>query len=116
MQLSKARKAKHAKLSADHTTVSSTGGYRSVQSNKGVRVGTWYFEIEVIHLGETGHSRLGIGTERQEIDGPCGYNENSYGFRDVDGSKVHKGWREPYSEGYREGDVVGCGLTLLPTT
>lgn len=112
MQLSKARKAKAMKVLPDGRTVTSVGGYRSVQSNRGAHVGTWYLEIAVAHLGTSGHCRLGVGTSGQDVEGPCGYTEASFGFRDVDGSKVTKGWREAYGEAYGEGDVVGVYLHL----
>ena len=108
MQISRPRRAKAIKVLPDKLTISSTLGYRSAQSSRGACTGTWYFEINVLHLGETGHCRLGIGTHKQEIEAPCGYTEASYGFRDVDGSKVHKSLREPYGGGYKQGDVVGC--------
>lgn len=108
LQLSKVRKAKSMKLSSDQLAITSTGGYRTVQSNKGVHQGTWYFEVTVKELGETGHCRLGVGTTRQEIDGPCGYTQESFGFRDVDGSKVTEGWRHDYGKPYAAGDTVGC--------
>jgi Set1/Ash2 histone methyltransferase complex subunit ASH2 len=88
---------------------SSAAGYRSVQSNRGTYFGTWFFEIDVTYLGPTGHCRLGIGTARQEIDAPCGYTEASFGYRDVDGSKVHQAWRDRYGVPYKEGDTVGYG-------
>lgn len=34
--------------------------------------------------------------------------------RDVDGSKVHEGLREPYGESYKEGDVMGLLLHMPP--
>lgn len=108
LQISKARRGKHTKISPDNMSFSSAEGYRSVQSNRGTYSGTWFFEITVVHLGSTGHCRLGVGTARQEIDAPCGYTESSFGYRDVDGSKVHKAWREPYAKLYREGDTIGC--------
>ena len=108
VQISKARRGKHTKISPDNMSFSSAEGYRSVQSNRGTFFGTWFFEITLVHLGSTGHCRLGVGTARQEIDAPCGYTESSFGYRDVDGSKVHKAWREPFAEPYKEGDTIGC--------
>ena len=71
----------------------------------------------MVHLGATGHCRLGVGSHKQEMEAPCGYTDASYGFRDVDGSKVHKSSREAYAAGYKEGDVVGCALgALRPST
>lgn len=79
-----------------------------MQSNRGAFCGTWFFEIDVSHLGPTGHARLGVGTVKQEIDAPCGYTQGSYGYRDVDGSKVTEGLRSPYAAAYKEGDTIGC--------
>lgn len=107
-QVSKPRKAKAIKVSPDKLTIASTCGYRSAQSSKGAHAGTWYFEIDVMHLGATGHCRLGIGTHKQEIEAPCGYTDASYGIRDTDGAKVHKSLREPYGQAYKEGDTIGC--------
>ena len=48
---------------------------------------------------------------------PCaqvGYNEHSYAYRDLEGSKVHRGLREPYGQAFAEGDVVGCLLHMPP--
>lgn len=111
IQISKARRGKHTKISPDNMSFSSAEGYRSAQSNRGTYFGTWFFEISVVHLGSTGHCRLGVGTARQEIDAPCGYTESSFGYRDVDGSKVFKAWREPFAEPYKEGDTIGCELS-----
>jgi hypothetical protein len=108
LQVSRARRAKNIKVASDKLTVSSTCGYRSAQSSRGACAGTWYFEMIVTCLGETGHCRIGIGTQKQEMEAPCGYLDASYGFRDVDGSKIHQSLREPYGSNYREGDVIGC--------
>ena len=43
-----------------------------------------------------------------------GYDQFSYGYRDLEGSKVHKALREEYGAAFREGDVVGCLLHLPP--
>ena len=112
-QVSKPRRAKAIKVEADKLTISSTCGYRSAQSSRGTHSGTWYFEINVVHLGDTGHCRLGIGTQKQEIEAPCGYTDASYGYRDTDGSKVHKSLRQPYAAGFREGDTVGCAQCAM---
>eukprot|EP00892_Ulva_mutabilis_P001930 jgi/Ulvmu1/11738/UM008_0151.1 len=112
VQISKGRRAKNCKVSSDNLTFSSSTGYRSVQSNRGTFCGTWFFEIDIAYLGATGHSRLGVGTVKQEIDAPCGYTQASYGYRDVDGSKVTEGMRTPYAAPYKQGDTVGVFLHL----
>ena len=57
-QSSKARsgglhpRARTAALSAQQ-------GYRTVRCTHGVATGAWYCEVRVVHLGATGHARLG---------------------------------------------------------
>lgn len=101
-------------VSEDRLGFSNLGGFRSVRASRGVYTGTWYFEVEIRHLGPTGHCRVGMGTRKMELEGPFGYDEHGYGFRDVDGSKVHKGLREDYGCPFKEGDVVGVLIHLPP--
>ncbi|GFQ05264.1 set1/ash2 histone methyltransferase complex subunit ash2 [Phtheirospermum japonicum] len=111
--LSKSHKAEKVEISEDRLTAGSTKGYRMVRATRGVNEGAWYFEIKVVHLGETGHTRLGWSTDKGDLQAPVGYDGNSFGYRDVDGSRVHKALREKYGdEGYKEGDVIGFYINL----
>ncbi|KAH6812975.1 TRAUCO protein [Perilla frutescens var. frutescens] len=111
--LSKVYKAEKVELNEDRLTAGSTKGYRMVRATRGVTEGAWYFEIKVVHLGETGHTRLGWSTEKGDLQAPVGYDANSFGYRDIDGSKVHKALREKYGDGgYKEGDVIGFYINL----
>ncbi|KAK9692321.1 hypothetical protein RND81_09G256100 [Saponaria officinalis] len=111
--LSKVYKAEKVELSEDRLSAGSCKGYRMVRATRGVSEGAWFFEIKVVHLGESGHTRLGWSTERGDLQAPVGYDGNSFGFRDIDGSKVHKALREKYGdEGYKEGDVIGFYISL----
>ncbi|KAL1539951.1 protein TRAUCO-like [Salvia divinorum] len=111
--LSKVYKAEKVELNEDRMSASSTKGYRMVRATRGVTEGAWYFEIRVLHLGETGHTRLGWSTEKGDLQAPVGYDANSFGYRDIDGSKVHKAMRDKYAdEGYKEGDVIGFYINL----
>ncbi|XP_071718507.1 protein TRAUCO-like [Rutidosis leptorrhynchoides] len=112
--LSNVYKAGKVELSEDRLTAGSCKGYRMVRATRGVMDGAWYFEIKVVSLGDTRHTRLGWSTEKGDLQVPVGYNGNSYGYRDIDGSKVHKALREKYGdEGYVEGDVIGFYINLL---
>lgn len=111
--LSKIYKAEKVELSDDRLSAGSTKGYRMVRATRGVVEGAWYFEIKVVRLGESGHTRLGWSTEKGDLQAPVGYDGNSFGYRDIDGSKVHKALREKYGEeGYKEGDVIGFYINL----
>ncbi|CAN6459827.1 unnamed protein product [Victoria cruziana] len=111
--LSKVYKAEKVELTEDRLSAGSCKGYRMVRATRGVVEGAWYFEIKVVHLGPTGHTRLGWTTEKGDLQAPVGYDGNSYGYRDIDGAKIHKALREKYGdEGYVEGDVIGCYINL----
>ncbi|XXG83553.1 hypothetical protein AAC387_Pa10g1282 [Persea americana] len=111
--LSKVHKAEKVELGEERLSAGSTKGYRMVRATRGVLEGAWYFEIKVVNLGETGHTRLGWSTEKGDLQAPVGSDANSFGYRDLDGSKVHRAMREKYGEvGYFEGDVVGCYINL----
>ncbi|CAL0304332.1 unnamed protein product [Lupinus luteus] len=111
--LSKVYKAEKVELSDDRMSAGSTKGYRMVRATRGVVEGAWYFEIKVLKLGETGHTRLGWSTEKGDLQAPVGFDGNSFGYRDIDGSKIHKALREKYGEdGYKEGDVIGFYINL----
>ncbi|XP_015875729.1 protein TRAUCO [Ziziphus jujuba] len=111
--LSKVYKAEKVELSEDRLSAGSTKGYRMVRATRGVVEGAWYFEIKVVYLGASGHTRLGWSTEKGDLQAPVGYDGNSFGYRDIDGSKVHKALREKYGEeGYKEGDVIGFYINL----
>ncbi|GAV67898.1 SPRY domain-containing protein [Cephalotus follicularis] len=111
--LSKVYKAEKVELSDDRMTAGSSKGYRMVRATRGVVEGAWYFEIKVERLGETGHTRLGWSTEKGDLQAPVGYDGYSFGYRDIDGSKLHKALREKYGEeGYKEGDVIGFYVNL----
>lgn len=111
--LSKLYKAEKVELSEDRMSAGSTKGYRMVRATRGVNEGAWYFEIKIVHLGASGHTRLGWSTDKGDLQAPVGYDGNSFGYRDIDGSKVHKAVREKYGEeGYKEGDVIGFYINL----
>ncbi|KAG6679245.1 hypothetical protein I3843_14G118100 [Carya illinoinensis] len=111
--LSKIYKAEKVELSDDRLSAGSAKGYRMVRATRGVVEGSWYFEIKIVRLGESGHTRLGWSTEKGDLQAPVGYDGNSFGYRDIDGSKVHKALREKYGEeGYKEEDVIGFYINL----
>lgn len=61
-----------------------------------------------------GHCRLGWATTKAELQAPVGVDAFGFSYRDLEGSKVHKGLREDYGEPYAEGDVVGLLLHMPP--
>lgn len=43
---------------------------------------------------------------------PVGYDQNSYAYRDVMGTKFHESIGQPYGQPYGVGDVVGCWIQV----
>lgn len=41
-----------------------------VRATHGAHTGTWYFEVNIDHLGTSGHCRLGWCTNKGELQGP----------------------------------------------
>ncbi|KAK9826245.1 hypothetical protein WJX74_002181 [Apatococcus lobatus] len=114
VQLSKSDRASQATLSADRMSVTSRKGYRMVRATHGAHQGCWYYEATMAYLGETGHCRLGWSTRLGELQAPVGFDIHSFAYRDLEGSKVHKGLREEYGQSFHEGDVIGCLLYMPP--
>jgi hypothetical protein len=83
------------------------------RATRGVHSGTWYFEMRVVHLGSSGHCRLGWSTKRGELQAPVGYDEHSVGYRDLEGSKLHRALREDYGAPYAE--VGPCTPPINPS-
>ncbi|KAH7286200.1 hypothetical protein KP509_33G062900 [Ceratopteris richardii] len=110
--LSKYHKAEKIELSDDRLSACNAKGYRMVRATRGVVEGAWYFEIVVKMLGPSGHTRLGWSTQEGEIEAPVGFDNHSFAYRDLDGSKVHVALREPYGDPYAEGDVIGFYINL----
>jgi Set1/Ash2 histone methyltransferase complex subunit ASH2 len=112
VRLSTRDKANGLELSSDRQAVTGWKGFRSVRATHGFHQGTYYCEVTVDRLGETGHCRLGWSTKQSEKAAPVGYDCFGCGYRDVDGTKVHKALREQYGQPFGEGDVLGLFLHL----
>ncbi|GJM88031.1 hypothetical protein PR202_ga04049 [Eleusine coracana subsp. coracana] len=111
--LSRVFKSERVELSDDRLTAGSAKGYRMVRATRGVAAGDWYFEVKVVHLGSTGHTRLGWATNRADLQTPVGYDAYGFGYRDIDGAKVHKAWREKYAGRWLRRREMSSGSTFL---
>lgn len=110
----KADCAAQLNLSKDGLTASGEKGFRMVRANVGVREGCWYYECEI--LPSEGHVRLGWAAITGELEAPVGYDSWSYGFRDVNGARIHRSERyDGYGTAFGPGDVVGCAIYLQDT-
>jgi len=110
--LSKTDKAGQMQLSEDRLSVTGTKGYRTVRATHGMYEGSFYCEVTVTRLGDIGHCRLGWSSKKSEIQAPVGFDAHGFSYRDLEGAKVHKAFREVYGEAYGEGDVIGLMLYM----
>ncbi|KAL1547451.1 protein TRAUCO [Salvia divinorum] len=68
------------------------------------------YKAEKVELSE---DRMSASSTKGYRMAPVGYDASSFGYRDIDGSKVHKALREKYAnEGYKEGDVIGFYINI----
>ena len=56
----------------------------------------------------------GILVHPRSLSLQVGYDQYSFGYRDLEGSKVHSGLRQQYGLAYGQGDVIGCLLHMPP--
>jgi len=110
--LARENSAGQVKISVDDLTCKNEKGYRMARASYGACEGDWYFEIEILHLGQIGHTRLGWSTQRGDKQAPVGYDRYSYAYRDVQGDIFHQSRGKPYGEPYGQGDVLGFYIKL----
>ncbi|OQS07544.1 hypothetical protein THRCLA_00445 [Thraustotheca clavata] len=79
-----------------------TKGYCMARTNIGAKSGNYYYEITLQPSEIEYHVRFGYGTKKADINGPVGFDEYSFAYRDLQGSIVHKSTRK---DGY--GDAFG---------
>ncbi|CAN0347684.1 unnamed protein product [Discosporangium mesarthrocarpum] len=86
------------------------------RATHGVHTGKWYWECTVLPPAlPNGHCRLGWTKPTGAIQAPVGYDESSFAYRDLAGSRItqsrrHDGYGAPYSPG----DVIGMYIHVSP--
>jgi len=111
----------------DSHCIVNTKGYRMARASCGVCGGSWYWEAkietapniatqdQVHHVSQSlpaPHWRLGWATGDAHLQAPVGYDKYSYGYRDIEGRKIHMAYKSPYGIGYSVGDVIGFLIIL----
>lgn len=65
------------------------GGYRMTRATHGVHRGAYLWEIEILPSeGENAHVRVGWSTRQGELQSSVGFDQYSYGYRDLEGMYV----------------------------
>jgi hypothetical protein len=121
VHLSLSDKGGSLKLSQDFNSVTGSKGYRSIIANYPIIEGTYYFEAKVEKSNIPPpfsnidpQLRIGIATKTFDREISLGSDQNSYGYKSIDGCAIHQGIKTKYSEKYGEGDVIGCLVHMKP--
>ncbi|KAH6593058.1 hypothetical protein BASA50_007640 [Batrachochytrium salamandrivorans] len=109
--------APQIKFSDGGRQVQNEKGYRMAKASHGVWDGYWYFEVKKENAA--GHCRVGWSQISGDLQGPCGYDQFSYSYRDQPGTLFHQSRQvkdapELYAEGYGQGDVLGMSIYFPP--
>eukprot|EP01035_Chromulina_nebulosa_P037259 gene37259-50287_t len=83
--LSEYDKASQLTLSKDQLTIHGCeGGYRMVRATHGLHWGSYYWELEVLApSSDNSHVRLGWSTRQGELQAPVGFDQCSFGYRNI---------------------------------
>lgn len=102
--------APQVKITDDGMIAQNDKGYRMAKASHGVWEGKWYFEVTILeHTGNCRYFmdlfRIGWSQISGDLQGPCGFDQFSYSYRDSPGTVFHKasGQHEVptlYNEGY----------------
>jgi len=106
-------RAPQLSVSDDRTHVTGTKFYCSARGTHGVSRGNWYFEVKLIEMPEGSATRIGWAQKNANLQAPLGFDKFGYSCRSRKGTKFHDSVGKHYSEGYAQGDILGC-LVELP--
>lgn len=105
-------RAPQLKVSEDRLSVTGEKGYSSIRANYCVSKGDWYFEVKITSMPDGSAVRLGWCQQYGNLQAPLGYDKFSYSWRSIKGTKFHQSKGKHYSNGYKEGDVLGFHISL----
>jgi len=86
--------------------------YCTIRANHYVNRGTWYFEAKIVDLPEGAATRIGWAQRNANLQAPLGFDKFGYSCRSRKGTKFHESIGKHYSDGYKEGDYIGCLIHL----
>ncbi|RKP10647.1 hypothetical protein THASP1DRAFT_27573 [Thamnocephalis sphaerospora] len=90
-------------------------GYRLAKASHSVCEGTWYYEARLGGDGG-GNARIGWSQISGDLQGPCGLDHFSYGYRASPGTAFHRSVGHTFGDGYGPGDVLGVLLHIPSLT
>ncbi|GMK54219.1 hypothetical protein CspeluHIS016_0108050 [Cutaneotrichosporon spelunceum] len=76
-------------------------------------VGVFYYEVEILNSGDQGHISIGWTVPECDHRRLVGWNAGSWGWHADDGKTFEgRGDGRDFSDPWKTGDVVGCGIDM----
>lgn len=105
-------RAPQLNVSDDRLHVTGTKFYCTARATHGVSRGSWYFEVKIVEMPEGAAVRIGWAQKNANLQAPLGFDKFGYSCRSRKGTKFHDSVGKHYSDGYGQGDVIGCLIEL----
>lgn len=105
-------RAPQLNVSDDRLSVTGHKFYCTIRANHSVARGSWFFEAKMLDMPEGSAARIGWSQKNGNLQAPLGFDKFGYSCRSRKGTKFHESIGKHYSEGYKEGDYLGCLITL----
>jgi hypothetical protein len=87
-------------VSEDGMTTWNDKGYRLAKASHGVTEGMWYYEARFDEGERGGNARIGWSQISGDLQGPCGLDFFSYGYRASPGTVFHRSIGRAFGDGY----------------
>lgn len=111
-QLAMQDRAPQLNIAEDRLQVTGAKFYCAVRATHAVGRGTWYYEVKILDMPEGAAARIGWAQKNANLQAPLGFDKFAYSCRSRKGTKFHDSCGKSYSEGYGQGDVIGCLIQL----
>ena len=105
-------RAPQLNVSDDRLHVTGTKFYCTARATHGVSRGNWYYEVKIVEMPEGAATRIGWAQKNANLQAPLGFDKFGYSCRSRKGTKFHDSVGKHYSDGYSQGDVIGCLIEL----
>ena len=105
-------RAPQLNVSDDRMHVTGTKFYCTARATHGVSRGNWYYEVKIVEMPDGAATRIGWAQKNANLQAPLGFDKFGYSCRSRKGTKFHDSVGKHYSDGYGQGDVIGCLIEL----
>jgi len=105
-------RAQQLTVSDDRMWLTGAKFYCTARATHGVKKGTWYYEMRISEMPEGGAVRVGWAQKNANLQAPLGFDKFGYSCRSRKGTRFHDSVGKHYSNGYGQGDIIGCLIEL----